>query len=145
MTLPEKTPARNFPREGRYTSRLYLISMFCQKCGKENAEDSKHCNESGTALYPSVDRYRFSPDLVGILAGILLIVCLYVLPIIPLVSLDSSASVVIAGWVSPADYLAIHEGPPYFYGLSLGRWIVYLLWLAGLSIILISLSRRVKA
>lgn len=118
--------------------------MYCQNCGKENAEDSKHCNECGTALYPSVERTRFSPDLAGILAGVLLIVTLYVLPIIPLASYDSSASVVIAGWVPLDQELASHDASPVFSGISLGRWAFYLLWLAGLSLILISLSRRGK-
>jgi hypothetical protein len=118
--------------------------MFCQKCGKENADDSKHCNECGTALYPSVGISHFSPDPVGIGLGIVLIAGLYLLPIIPLTSLDSSASVVTSGWITLDQYLSLHDSLPFFYGGSPGRWIVSLFWLAGLSIILISLCRRGK-
>jgi len=118
--------------------------MFCRKCGKENADDSKHCTECGTALYPSVGISHFSPDPVGTGLGIVLIAGLYLLPIIPLTSLDSSVSVVTSGWITLDQYLALHDSLPLFYGGSPGRWIVSLLWLAGLSIILISLCRRVK-
>ena len=118
--------------------------MFCQKCGKENADDSKHCKECGTAFCPSADLWHFSPEPSGILAGIALIAGLYLLPIIPLASLDSSVSVVISGWITLDQYLALHDTPPVYYGISLGQGILYLLWLAGLSIVLISLCRRVK-
>jgi hypothetical protein len=118
--------------------------MICQKCGKENTDDSKHCKECGTALYPSVELAHFSPEPVGIFLGIILIAGLYLLPVIPLTSLDSSASVVTSGWIPLAHYLSLHDSPPYFYGISLGRWTFYLLWLAGLSMVLISLCRRVK-
>jgi len=118
--------------------------MFCRKCGKENADDSNHCYGCGTALYPPVEIYHFSPDPVGTGLGIVLIAGLYLLPIIPLTSLDSSVSVVTSGWITLDQYLSLHDSPPLLYGGSLGRWIVSLLWLAGLSIILISLCRRVK-
>ncbi len=118
--------------------------MFCQKCGKENTEDSKHCKECGTALCPSAELWHFSPEPVGILLGIALIAGLYLLPIIPLTSLGSSGAVVTSAWISPAHYLSLSDAPPLFYGLSLARWVLYLLWLAGLSMVLISLCRRVK-
>lgn len=118
--------------------------MFCQNCGKEQAEDSTYCNGCGRALHPSGGRSHFSPEPLGIVSGIALIACLYLLPIIPLASLDPSVSVVITGWIPLDQYLSRHDASPVFSGISLARWAFYLLWLAGLSLVLVSLGRRVK-